>query len=299
MINNGTILGVASVKRTLILTSCVLSVLFTIMEPKSTEYLTTTQRFLFWVLHIGVGIIALFTASRLLLLFSFNNAPVSLSIIVIGILGAFVAAPLFLTLELLFPTEQENDWLSRYAQTSIIHAIVAELIEVLPIFFSCWIALNIPIILNKPELSNEPLEPNVDLDTFDPDQKQREKQRDAFFASLPEVIGTDIIAICSDLHYLNVHTTLGKALILGSVSKCTDFMGESGLLIHRSNWVAKKHVERIVVSGNNAYCCMNTGLKVAISRSKRKDVKRIFGQASQTNRVINIVKNNQESSTSN
>jgi len=101
---------------------------------------------------------------------------------------------------------------------------------------------------------------------------------DVFIDSLPAAIGQDIIAASSDLHYINVHTTKGKALVLGSLKYVAEVFGDEGMMTHRGRWIIKRHVERVKLGKDTAYCLMSNGLRVPISRSRRKTVSNEFGR---------------------
>lgn len=283
MLVNGTVLGVVPVKASLLIYGAILTVLFTVMKPEVSAGLTLLPRFLCWSMHIGTGILATIAASYLVRMLSDRHFPLLIVIGATGIIGAMIAAPMFLVFERLFFGDPPDNWLDAYGARGIPQGILVEFIEVLPTFLLCWLVINMPVFFNKPQLRDQtppddPQDPNQDTDK---ETQKHQEQKQAFFESLPEIIGRDVVAISSDLHYLNVHTTLGKTLVLGSLKHCAEFFEEEGMVVHRSNWVAKKHVHRVFVSGNDAYCLMATGLKVPVSRSKRKDVKRVFGQGSQ------------------
>jgi DNA-binding LytR/AlgR family response regulator len=53
---------------------------------------------------------------------------------------------------------------------------------------------------------------------------------------------------------------------------------ELGMQVHRSSWIAKAHTVKVHMAGAEAYCVMTNGLKVPVSRNKRKEVKNYFGQ---------------------
>jgi len=63
----------------------------------------------------------------------------------------------------------------------------------------------------------------------------------AFYARLPFALGTDIISVSAQDHYVEVTTAKGTTLILlGLNDAIEELAGLDGLQIHRSHWVAKQ-----------------------------------------------------------
>ena len=91
-------------------------------------------------------------------------------------------------------------------------------------------------------------------------------------ARLPSALGSDIIAVASELQYLRVWTPLGCALILGALAEVESDPSLEGIRVHRSWWVARKHVIRIQRKAGGAVCLMSNGHQVPVSRRRRSDV---------------------------
>ena len=103
------------------------------------------------------------------------------------------------------------------------------------------------------------------------------EQKPDILKSLPGFIGTDIIAVSSDLHYLNVWTEQGRATVLGNLRDAVNELDDKGMQIHRSHWVASKHVKRVVGTANKGACILTNNLRIPISRRRWKDVQQYFG----------------------
>ena len=286
MIINGTILGVAPIKTSLLIIGVILTALFTVIKPEVTAGLSFFSRLLYWVLHIGCGLLGIVLSSYVIRVVSNKTLPLFITVGLTGIVGAIIASPVYALIDYLLPWAQTepDDWLDQFEQLSWWQAIIVELLESLPVMLVCWYTVNLPLFFNSPQFTHPPLPPE-DPEDPEPEEQinEQEEKRKAVIKqlhdSLPEAIGQDIVAISSDLHYLNVHTTLGKALVLGSLRNYVEAFADEGMLVHRSHWVAKAHVTRVFMSGNTAYCLMSTGLQVPVSRSNRKAVKAFFGQA--------------------
>lgn len=278
---NGTVLGVAPIKTSLLVMGGLISVFCTLIEPQVSAGLSFLPRLAFWVSHVTVGLSGILLAS-LILSRCWPQKKLSLLVTIglTGMLGTLLATPGLLLVEEFFPEEIDEEWLDVFGQRGWWQALLAEYLQVLPKLLPTWYLINLPLLFNKPVLN--PLPPSEEPDGPPPgEQARREEEmrqrREQLYQKLPEVIGRDIVAISSDLHYLNIHTVLGKILVLGSLKHYVEAFGDEGILVHRSNWVAKHHVVKVRTSGDEAYCVMSNGLKVPISRSKKKQVKAVFG----------------------
>lgn len=278
---DGTVLGAAPIKTSLVLVAAILSLLFTVVEPAASAGLGFWARLSFYVLHIGIGLLAILLASCCLRLWRLAQLPTVISLGVTGVIGAVMAAPLYCAIELLYPPEVIDDSLDVFGKQGWWQAIVAEFLQVSPVMLASWYSVNLPFLLDKPRLLNEVDAdvPDGSPDEFDLEASERQRRLDHLYQRLPEVLGRDLVAISSDLHYLNVHTTLGKILVLGSLKYYAEALADIGMQVHRSNWVAKAHIVKVYVAGAEAFCLMSNGMKVPISRNKRKEVKNYFGQS--------------------
>jgi len=87
---------------------------------------------------------------------------------------------------------------------------------------------------------------------------------------LPRRIGTDIVAISAELHYLRVYTLTGDALILMSFGRAIEALGViPGQAVHRSHWIALAHVVAVESDGDRVICRLDTGLDLPVSRTYR------------------------------
>jgi hypothetical protein len=132
----------------------------------------------------------------------------------------------------------------------------------------------------------------VDLDKAEAG-RYAESARAEFISRLPKSLGTNVIAISSDLHYLHVYTDVGHCMILGSLQQAADAMGEAGLRVHRAHWVARRAIVKIVKKGRHWYCLLSNGLKIPISRRNKSTVAGWFGH---TTRIYPVRKNSTDAS---
>jgi len=287
--SNSTVLGVASLSKTLPVVCLVLIVLFVFIKPEATAGYGFAERLLFWTVHIGLGLASIVLASKLLRPALGRAMPLMAAVLITGIAGAAMLAPVYLLLEQFAPAgvvEEPDSWLDLFAAQGPLQSVVAEFLEVTPVFLAAWFAVNLPLLLARPFLNaglpDTPAGPgggcaaSGQADTtpqFDDDRRQQ------FFALIPRALGQDIIAVSSDMHYLHVHTTLGKCMVLGTIRDVASLLEDAGLLVHRSHWVAHAHVQRIAKRGSAWECVMTDNLRIPVSRRNRAKVAEWYGAA--------------------
>ena len=119
----------------------------------------------------------------------------------------------------------------------------------------------------------------VNKDAADGGQtSQVDSRGERFLSSLPGIVGTDVVAVASDLHYLNVWTVAGRTTVLGNLKDVVAELGNTGMQVHRSHWVAHAHVRRIVGTASDASCIMSNELRVPVSRRRWKAVREQYGR---------------------
>lgn len=95
-----------------------------------------------------------------------------------------------------------------------------------------------------------------------------------FVDRLPPALGTDLLALEMEDHYVRAHTSLGSDLVL---MRLGDAMAElenvDGLQIHRSWWVARDAVDAVKRDGRNLRLLLSNGLEAPVSRSRANDLK--------------------------
>jgi DNA-binding LytR/AlgR family response regulator len=94
-------------------------------------------------------------------------------------------------------------------------------------------------------------------------------------------LGSDVIAVASELQYLRVWTPRGCALILGALADVESEGADSGLRVHRSWWVCREHVVSVRRTAAGTVCVMSDGRKVPVSRRRSAEVLARFGDGAQ------------------
>ena len=95
-----------------------------------------------------------------------------------------------------------------------------------------------------------------------------EPENPRFVDRLPAEVGTDLLALEMEDHYVRAHTALGSELVL---LRMRDAVAEletvEGLQVHRSWWVARGAVEEIKRDGRNVRLVLANGLQAPVSRA--------------------------------
>ena len=96
----------------------------------------------------------------------------------------------------------------------------------------------------------------------------------AFLERLPAHLGSDLIALEMEDHYVRAHTALGSELIL---MRLRDALGElngiEGAQVHRSWWVARDAVEDVKRDGRNLRLVLPGGLEAPVARTRVPELK--------------------------
>lgn len=299
---NGTVLDLLPVGQILLVSGLLLVTLFTLIKPEASFGLGFPARVLFWTLHVGLGLGALWVSSCWLA--SGKRLPSSrlASILVTGFAAVLIAAPGYLLLDAVYsPHIIDNDPDQRAG--SMLVSIATEIAELAPWFLVSWLLINLPVLMPSPQLTvrqddsveykgddeSTPIVAETSETLADEKREippsdgeanlpEKEAVHSPFLLSLPGIVGTDVVTIASDLHYLNVWTVAGRTTVLGNLRDVAAELGDQGMLVHRSHWVAHAHVRRIVGTANSAACLMSNELRIPVSRRRWKAVREQFGR---------------------
>ena len=74
------------------------------------------------------------------------------------------------------------------------------------------------------------------------------REPESFLRHLPDGVGRDIISLKAAEHYVEVTTTSGTALILMRFRDAVAELGNLGIRVHRSHWVAHRHAKLLPAS---------------------------------------------------
>jgi hypothetical protein len=91
---------------------------------------------------------------------------------------------------------------------------------------------------------------------------------------LPAELGSDIVALEMEDHYVRVHTALGSALVLMRLRDAMALVAEvEGMQVHRSWWVARGAVEDVLRDGRNVRLRLPRGIEAPVARAKIADLR--------------------------
>jgi hypothetical protein len=303
VVSNGTVFGAWPLGRSIAVVGALLVVTFVVVEPEASRGLGLVARTIFWAIHVALGLAALYVASWLVLPHMMHSLPAWLALLIAGTSAALLVAPVSYLVEQMLPAslsalDEEDEWLNAFASRGWWHAVVAEFLQLAPATLASWMIINLPFLAHRRRLGNKP-----DPDTAGAAElaelgkaeagRYAESARSEFIDRLPKSLGANVLAISSDLHYLHVYTDLGRCMILGSLQQAADSMGDVGLPVHRTHWVARRAILKIVKNGNQWYCLLSNDLKIPISRRNKSTVAGWFGH---TTRIVPVRKSGTDAS---
>lgn len=91
--------------------------------------------------------------------------------------------------------------------------------------------------------------------------------RSPFLDRLPAHLGTTLVALEMEDHYVRAHTALGSDLILMR-DAIAELAGVPGMQVHRSWWVAQSAVAAVERDGRNVRLELTNGLRAPVSRER-------------------------------
>jgi len=232
----------------------------------------------FWILQIGVGLmvlqLALYFLSRTNKTFRW---PLWLLVIVSGLLGSFVLAPLYwligegLMLQTLgFAATNDDDFDATlgFGLSAVLH----EFVDIVAPVTAAWLVVSWPRLQGLiPPLVVQNFG-SVGENTKESQIADEPAVARSWRSAIPRELGDDLIAVKSELQYLRVFTARGSALILGALQEIEDAEGKNGIRIHRSWWVHAQHIHAVRKKGDAAVCVLSDGREVPASRRRKADV---------------------------
>ncbi len=100
-----------------------------------------------------------------------------------------------------------------------------------------------------------------------------------FLARISRNLGTQLISVSIQDHYVEVVTKLGREMIYLSFSEAMDELEKyPGLQIHRSHWIAEETFVDIVREGRSTFARTSDGRKLPVSVPFRKPAELVLEQ---------------------
>jgi DNA-binding LytR/AlgR family response regulator len=102
--------------------------------------------------------------------------------------------------------------------------------------------------------------------------------KNEFLAKFYSEIGTDIIYLMSELHYIRVVTLKGEMLILHNLKDAISELPLDliGIQTHRSFWVNRKYIISIEEKKLQNFLMLSNGRSVPVSRRRLSSVKKFL-----------------------
>lgn len=298
---NGTVLDLMPIGQAIAVTGVLLVALFVLIKPEASNGLDTVGRIVFWTLHVGLGLGALAVSSRWLASRKLLPNGTLAAVLISGCAAIAIAAPGYLALDAMF-SAHVIDLDPEPVPISLAAGLIGEILDLAPWFMVAWLLINLPVLLPRPtqnvrmhdevEYIPEVHATESDIQRVNEDvpaalpTPQVDSQGERFLSSLPGIVGTDVVAVASDLHYLNVWTVAGRTTVLGNLKDVVADLGDQGMQVHRSHWISHAHVRRIVGTANNAACILSNELRVPVSRRRWKAVRDQYGRGAVNASVI-------------
>ena len=88
-----------------------------------------------------------------------------------------------------------------------------------------------------------------------------------FLDRLPQELGRDLVHIKGMGHYLKVVTTKGSGTVLMRFADAILELGDIGLRVHRSYWVAHRHISRLERRNGHTMIRLSSGDELPVSRT--------------------------------
>ena len=88
-----------------------------------------------------------------------------------------------------------------------------------------------------------------------------------FLDRLPAALGRDVVYLKVRSHYVNVVTTAGSGALLMRFADAVAELGDQGMQVHRSYWVARRHVVGIERRADRTVLLLTAGEEVPVSRT--------------------------------
>lgn len=261
-----------------------ISVLFIYLNPESSQGLSLLGRTIYWSLHTAFLIGLMQTAQLAMSSFrSLGGLPPIIQVVLAGVIGAGLFTPVGVGLDVALPTAVSSDDLTQSPGARLLD----EFLAIAPPASLTWVGLNAVRLLRLPDRNAPPLQSapivktaamgegeRVDsVDPLPPEGHAPQTRDPQFFERLPATLGRDLVALTAELHYLRVQTSAGNTLILFPFGQAVAELSaaDRGMQIHRSHWVAAKHVVGVRRQGERLFCVLESGAALPVSRRREAE----------------------------
>lgn len=235
-----------------------------ILAPLGTGYMGLAGRILYWVtlalagylLYKPIGAVALSLRTLLDLpaWFLWTASVLVASIpmaVLVWVVNAGGRAPTMPSLEIA---------LSHYFAVSVVGAVIT-------LMFNLFPATSVQSPVGD-GTGNVPVASQASLPAAVGSAATPSSGKPSFLDRLPPELGSELIALEMEDHYVRAHTALGNELVLLRMRDAvTELDGIDGKQIHRSWWVARGAVADVKREGRNVRLVLDNGLEAPVSRA--------------------------------
>jgi hypothetical protein len=257
--------GYVSSQRYFFWVSVFLILLFTMLEPESLAGESIFTSLLFWAVQISILIpLLIITHNFLQNIRIFDHLNPWFKTGMAGFIASVIFIPIGLGIDYVLGLD---DWGKIQRLKDALPLILEEAGGIIGPVTLTWIAINAPKILQLNFQSPIIIENK---------KSEPEKKDNPYILSLiPHALGRDIIYLMSELHYLRIVTTEGETLQLYNLQNAIDELKDlyDGLQTHRSYWVNKAHVDKIIGKTSDRKILTKQGYLIPISRRQYTIVK--------------------------
>ncbi len=106
---------------------------------------------------------------------------------------------------------------------------------------------------------------------------KRSVEHNALMLLLPVEKRDEILSVSAQDHYVLITTKKGEHLHRLALNEAIGMMPvDTGIKIHRSHWVAKKHIRKVVKTGSRYFVALSNGAEIPLSAAKIDDVSAVL-----------------------
>lgn len=234
---------------------CVVAVIFTTLQDQDLNVAATFGLYLSWLAQMGLGLLVALLAARLVNKVRGLEKHELVAVGLSGLLGALLYTPFAYYFDCLIESSSPATEIG-----PLLAALANEFVSLAPAYIGVWLFLKFTV-----------LKPNALLPV------EENPEPEGLLAELPQALGHDVLVLHSELNYLTVTTTKGSTSVRYSLRQAANDLGEVGMLVHRSCWVADRAVTRVKRDGLGVCVELSTGEVVRPSRRKQAQVLARFG----------------------
>lgn len=268
--------------RLLLVTALALTVFISAMSPDQGQAPAGAVGFAFHALHLLPATVLAWWLSRALLRWAPGAGVLSTwgLLVLAGALTGVALAPVSVALEAAFAIRDGALATPIASAADVLTELGSEWRAVPPITAVVWPVMTLVLVAARPAAGAAPRPAAAahatDEEDDRPDPPAAAAPASSLLARLPAALGRDLVRIEAQEHYVRVVTTRGSTLLLLGISQAAAEAGGDGvdgLRVHRSHWVANRHIGDVAA----ASVTLTDGSRVPLSRRRAAEVRARWG----------------------